>query len=54
MDTSKRKDADTPVRTTIVLPRDLWRQVKVRAIEDGDLNTVVINALKLYLRGAKK
>ncbi len=37
------------IRTTLELPEDLWRQAKVRAIDEGDLRTVMIRALEEYL-----
>lgn len=41
------------VKTTILIPRELWRRAKVRAAEtDADFRTVVIQALEAYL--AKK
>lgn len=42
------------VKTTVELPEPLWKKAKTRAIEEGDLRTVIINALEVYLkRGAK-
>lgn len=37
------------IRTTLLLPEDLWRQAKMRAIDEGDLRTVMIRALEEYL-----
>ena len=37
------------IRTTLELPEELWRQAKVRAIDEGDLRTVMIRALEEYL-----
>lgn len=37
------------VRTTLLMPEDLWRAAKVRAIDEGDLRTVMIRALQQYL-----
>ncbi len=55
------KDVDvTPdlkpgVKTTIVLPIYLWKQAKVRAIEDRvDLRNVVIASLEAYLRKGER
>lgn len=43
------------VKTTMVLPRELWRAAKVRALDEGvDLNRVVIVALESYLKRTKK
>ncbi len=47
----KRASITEPlVKTTVELPRDLWRAVKVRAMDDGsDLRGVIIQALQQYL-----
>ncbi len=37
------------VRTTLLLPEELWRAAKVRALDEGDLRTVMIRALEEYL-----
>ncbi len=37
------------IRTTLELPEELWRQAKVRALDEGDLRTVMIRALEEYL-----
>src|SRR3974377_946026 len=37
------------VRTTLLLPEALWRAAKVRALDEGDLRTVMIRALEEYL-----
>lgn len=39
------------VKTTVELPKKLWKAAKKRAIDDeGDFKTVVINALEAYLK----
>lgn len=38
------------VKTTVELPEALWKKAKTRAIDEGDLRTVIINALEAYLR----
>ena len=39
------------MKTTMVLPRDLWKRAKVRAMDDStDLSGVVIAALETYLK----
>lgn len=39
-----------PVKTTVELPGDLWREAKIRAMDDRtDLRTVFIRALEAYL-----
>lgn len=48
-----RKAATTPetVKTTMVLPKELWKAAKIRAVEeDADLNGVVIAALAAYVK----
>ena len=37
------------VRTTLLLPEALWRAAKLRALDEGDLRTVMIRALEAYL-----
>ncbi len=42
------------MKTTMILPKALWRSAKIRAMDDGiDLSGVVIAALKAYLSSAK-
>lgn len=39
------------VKTTMVLPKELWKAAKIRAVEeDADLNGVVIAALEAYVK----
>ena len=48
-----RKAAGPPetVKTTMVLPKGLWKAAKIRAVEeDADLNGVVIAALAAYVK----
>jgi hypothetical protein len=52
-----RKAARTAetVKTTMVLPKDLWKAAKIRAVEeDADLNGVVIAALVAYVKVKSK
>jgi hypothetical protein len=50
----KLETGSTSVKTTIELPYDLWRAVKMRAVDDRtDLRTVVIAALEVYLSKKK-
>jgi hypothetical protein len=47
---------DAPVKTSIKLPRELWKRAHVRAMDEGaDLQTVIARALEVYLasRGGK-
>jgi hypothetical protein len=47
-------DGPGMVRTTVVLPEALWKAAKIRALDDGDLRTVIIKALEAYLAGLLK
>ena len=39
------------MKTTMILPRELWKRAKVRAMDDGtDLSGIVIEALEAYLK----
>lgn len=39
------------VKTTVDLPKDLWRAAKIRAMDEGgDLRSLVIAALVAYLK----
>lgn len=41
---------DEPVKTTMELPRALWRQAKIRAMDTGsNLNELTVAALRAYL-----
>ena len=43
-------EARGPVKTTVELPGDLWREAKIRAMDERvDLRTVFIRALESYL-----
>jgi hypothetical protein len=43
------------VRTTLLLPEELWRAAKMKALEDrSDLRTVIMAALTRYLREPAK
>jgi hypothetical protein len=49
----KTKATKDVVKTTVDLPRALWREAKVRAMDEGtDLRQIIIAALGAYL--AKK
>lgn len=39
----------TLIRTTLEIPEELWRRAKMRAIDEGDLRTVMLRALEEYL-----
>jgi hypothetical protein len=42
------------VRTTLEMPEELWRAAKMRAIDEGDLRTVMLRALEEYLARPSK
>ena len=45
------KDKQDTVKTSLKIPRDLWRAAHIRAMDDGtDLQTIVALALTAYLR----
>ncbi|MBI4537137.1 MAG: hypothetical protein HY712_04170 [candidate division NC10 bacterium] len=46
---TKGGESATMIRTTLLMPEELWKAAKVRAIEEGDLRTVMLNALEEYL-----
>jgi len=40
------------MKTTMILPKALWKRAKIRAMDDStDLSGVVIAALETYLKG---
>ncbi len=43
------------MKTTMILPEELWAAAKVRAVQERrDLKDVVADALTLYLKTVKK
>jgi plasmid stability protein len=43
------------VKTTMKLPEGIWKQIRIRAIEEGrDAQDVVADALTSYLSATKK
>ncbi len=42
------------VRTTLLLSEELWREAKIRAIDEGGLRTVLTRALEEYLAKPSK
>jgi len=49
-----RRVGEETAKTTIDLPRDLWRAAKIRALDEGrDLRSIMIDALKAYLKRPK-
>lgn len=48
----KKTKNERLVKTTIQLPEDLWKKVKIKALDagEGNLRTVIIHALDLYLK----
>ncbi|TKB68561.1 MAG: CopG family transcriptional regulator [Nitrospira sp.] len=53
----KKRTEKEIVKTTVELPHDLWRTVKVRAMDEGtDLRGIIVLALQQYLakKGARR
>ena len=43
------------VKTTLLMPEDLWRQAKIRALEEKrDLRELLIEGLEIVLKRGKK
>ena len=43
------------MKTTMIVPEDLWAAAKIRAVQERrDLKDVITDALRLYLKTAKK
>jgi hypothetical protein len=52
-----KQRAEKVIKTTVELPESLWRNVKLRALDDhSDLRGIIIKALHAYLkkRGARE
>ena len=48
---AKKETKETSVKTTVDLPQSLWREAKIRALDEGtDFRRVVIAALESYLK----
>lgn len=47
------KGGERMIRTALLLPEDLWRAAKTRAIDEGSLAKVIIRALEAYLATPK-
>lgn len=48
----KQAEVSAVVKTSLRLPRELWRAARIRAMDDGtDFQTVVVLALSAYLKG---
>jgi hypothetical protein len=42
-------------KTSVKLPRALWREASIRALDEGrDLQDVIASALELYLKTQKR
>jgi len=49
-----KKSPSEMVKTSVALPRDLWKAAHVRALDEGrDLQNVIAAALELYLKTPK-
>jgi len=50
-----RKPGTDVVKTTLLMPADLWKAAKMRALEERvDLRDVLLTALRRYLAQTKK
>jgi hypothetical protein len=39
------------LKTTVVLPRDLWKRARIKAVEEEtDLSTLIAKAIEAYLK----
>jgi hypothetical protein len=44
-----------PMKTSLSLPEALWREAKIRAVNEGrNLQDVVADALRIYLKTPRK
>jgi len=51
----KREQGPDTVKTSIRLPRELWKRAHVRAMDEGkDLQDVIAEALAAYLKGGTR
>jgi predicted transcriptional regulator len=51
----RRTDAGVLVKTTIEVPEDLWKEVKILAIEEGvTLGRLIELALREFLKAKKR
>ncbi len=50
----RRKEKEPTMKTTIELPEKLWREAKIRALDDhSNFRRVLIDALESYLGRGK-
>jgi hypothetical protein len=50
MTTRKTTKAER-LKTTVVLPRDLWKRARIEAVEEEtDLSTLIAKAIEAYLK----
>ena len=48
---AKKETKEASVKTTVDLPHSLWREAKIRALDEGtDFRRVLIAALETYLK----
>jgi hypothetical protein len=51
----KKSNHPDVVKTSLALPRPLWKAAHVRALDDNrDLQDVIVAALEAYLKPARK
>jgi hypothetical protein len=48
---TKTNEPGTMVKTTLRLPQELWRNIRMRALSEGrDAQSIVAAALEMYLK----
>ncbi len=53
--TTQKEEEMKTVKTTVILPEDLWLKVKTRAAEErSSLRQVIIDALKKHLKSKQR
>ena len=51
----KREARSDTVKTSIRLPRELWKKAHIRGMDEGkDLQDVIAEALAAYLKGGSR
>ena len=51
----KKTESTEMVKTTMRLPKALWRDARIRALdEDRDFQEIVVSALEAYLKTPRK
>ena len=49
--TTRKKAKVERLKTTVVLPRDLWKRARIEAVEEEtDLSTLIAKTIEAYLK----